>query len=334
MENILIIRFSSIGDIVLTTPVIRCLKEQLPGARIHFLTKRQFEPVLKANPYVDRLHLYDGDFKSLMPQLRSEGISYIIDLHKNYRSSFVKQHFNVPAHTFPKINVQKWLAVNLKWNVLPDIHIVDRYFKATEALGIENDHRGLDYFIHAADEVELSSLPVTHQQGYVAVVTGAKHQTKIFPAGMVAEICRRVGKSVILLGGKEDKAAGDEIVSQTSSLVFNACGLYRLNQSASLVRQSLVVLSNDTGLMHIAAAFNKPIVSVWGNTIPGFGMYPYLPKENPAPSLLAQVNGLRCRPCSKIGHRKCPKKHFRCMNDIDIEPIIQFLTAHSHQGGR
>lgn len=327
MKKILIIRFSSIGDIVLTTPVVRCLKKQIPDSEVHYLTKHQFSPVLTANPYIAKLWRYDHNFKEMIPRLKSEGFGCVIDLHKNYRSSFIRHHFDQNVFTFPKLNFEKWLAVNLKLNLLPAIHIVDRYFQATESLNIRNDGAGLDYYISPENEVPLTSLPLTHQKGFVAVVIGAKHQTKIFPVEKVAEVCSKLNKPVVLLGGKEDYDRGEDIVNRTKSLVYNGCGRYLLGQSASLIRQASSVLTNDTGLMHIAAAFNKPIVSVWGNTIPAFGMYPYLPQENPSPSMMAQVEKLSCRPCSKIGFQKCPKKHFRCMNDIEVDPIIDFLRS-------
>lgn len=325
-EKILIIRFSSIGDIVLTTPVVRALKKQWPEAQIHYLVKKQYAMVLAGNPYIDKLHLYDHNFRELMPQLKTEGFTRIIDLHRNYRSSFVKQHFRVPSYSFPKINIRKWLAVKLKWNVLPDVHIVDRYFRAVQSLGIVNDHLGLDYFIPAEDQMKSDMLPESHKNGFIAVVTGARHHTKIFPAEKVSEVLQKLGKPAILLGGAEDKKRSELIAATNPGLILNYCGAINLNQSASLVRESTAVLTNDTGLMHIAAAFCKPIVSVWGNTVPEFGMYPYYPAEKRAESMIAEVKPLSCRPCSKIGHHECPEKHFRCMNNIDTEPIAEFLA--------
>ncbi len=328
MEKVLIIRFSSIGDIVLTTPLVRCLKQQWPEASVHYLTKKQFGPVLQSNPYIDKIHLYDHNFRELIPQLKSEGFSRIIDLHRNYRSAFVKQHFRVPAYTFPKINVRKWMRVHLKVNLLPDIHIVERYFSALREMGIKNDRYGLDYFIPPNEAVSLSELPETHRNGYAGIVIGAKHHTKIFPAEKVADVCSAFGKPVLLLGGPEDRERGEKVLSMTSnSMVINTCGQYSINQSASLVMQASVIVSNDTGLMHIAAAFNKPVVSVWGNTIPGFGMFPLYPDNQPSPSLMIQADHLRCRPCSKLGHAACPKGHFRCMNDLEIGPIVDFMKA-------
>lgn len=310
---------------MLTTPVVRCLKEQLRGAEIHFLTKMQNGPILTANPHIDKIWLYDHNFSDLIPQLKSQEFNFIVDLHKNYRSAVVKRQLGVKAASFPKLNIRKWLAVNFKMNVLPDVHIVDRYFKSTALLKIGNDGQGLDYFIPAEDEVSLMGLPETHRQGFIAVVIGGKHNTKIFPNEKVAEVCNKLSRPVVLLGGPEDRERGEQISRLTGNFVHNSCGLYNINQSASLIKQAGAVLTNDTGLMHVAAAFNKPIVSVWGNTIPAFGMYPYLPGKSKSNSLIAEAKGLSCRPCSKLGFSECPKKHFNCMEQIDIGPIIEFL---------
>ena len=325
-RKILVIRFSSIGDIVLTSAVVRCLKQQVSGAEIHFLTKAQFVPVLRGNPNITRVWEYDSNFGELIPEMKSEGFDFIVDLHKNYRSLFVKFRLGTASASFPKLDVRKWLMVRFKLNLLPEIHIVDRYFMAAEPLGVTNDGRGLDYFIPADDEVDTGTLPETHRRGFFAVVIGGKHHTKIFPVDKVAGVCSEIAKPVILLGGKEDQARGEEVVSKVGTLVFNACGNFNLNQSASLIRQADAVLTNDTGLMHIAAALKKRVVSVWGNTIPAFGMYPYMPDELRSESMVAEVKNLPCRPCNKLGFPECPKKHFNCMNLIDIHPIADFLV--------
>ncbi len=325
MKKVLVIRFSSIGDIVLTSPIIRCLKQQVPDAKVHFLTKQQFLPVIEANPYIDRIWLYDKNFRELIPQLKLEGFDFIVDLHKNYRSFFVIRKLGVPSASFPKLNFRKWMLVNLKINFLPPVHVVDRYFRATEKLKIKNDGRGLDFFIPVNEEVDLMTLPATHREGFIAIVIGGKHNTKIFPVEKLTELCENLSLPVILLGGKEDQQRGELIAASDSSTIFNACGKYTLNQSASVLRQATSVLTNDTGLMHVAAAFRKRMVSVWGNTIPAFGMYPYLSEGSEGNSCIAEVKGLPCRPCSKLGYQTCPKKHFRCMMEIEIKPVVEFL---------
>jgi len=325
MKKILIIRFSSIGDIVLTTPVIRCLKHQVEDAEIHYLTKKQYLPILQANPYLHKIWLYEDHLRELIPQLKDQGFDFIVDLHKNHRSRFVKFKLGVPNVSFPKVNLQKWLMVNFKVDRLPRVHLVDRYFRAVDQLQIRNDHQGLDYFIPEGEEFPLSELPVAFPRDFIAVAIGSRHATKMVPVELVIEIGRKINKPLILLGGKEDRERGDRIATGLEPICYNACGLISLNQSASLVRQSERVLTNDTGLMHIAAAFRKPVVSVWGNTIPEFGMYPYFPTGHENDSFIAEVRGLSCRPCSKLGFKKCPKKHFKCMTGLNVDEIVAHL---------
>ena len=230
-----------------------------------------------------------------------------------------------PSASFPKLNFRKWLLVNTKINILPDIHIVDRYFKAVRKLKIKNDGKGLDYFIPKSEEVDLSGIFPENNETYIAFSIGGKHYTKIFPEEMIISVCKSIEKPIILLGGSEDKDRADRIIRHCGSNLINGCGKYTINQSASLVRKSGKVITNDTGLMHIAAAFRKPVISVWGNTVPAFGMYPYLPEEFSELSVLFEVKNLSCRPCSKLGYDRCPKYHFRCMNDQDTTSIINSL---------
>jgi heptosyltransferase-2 len=205
---------------------------------------------------------------------------------------------------------------------MPEKHIVDRYFEAVKRLGVKNDGHGLEYYIPEEDIVDAAYLPATHRSQYVAFAIGGKHATKCLPAEKITEICKKSGKPVILLGGREDFEKGELIRNGTGEHVFNACGTFSLNQSADIVRNAEVVITHDTGLMHIAAAFGKKIISVWGNTVPELGMYPYMP-EREDNSRIIEVLGLSCRPCSKLGYQKCPKGHFNCMQKINIQSIIE-----------
>jgi ADP-heptose:LPS heptosyltransferase len=321
LRKILVIRFSSIGDIVLTTPVIRALKTQTK-AEIHFLTKEKYNVILAENPYIDKIHLLKENFSETLTELRRENFDFIVDLHKNLRSFRIKQGLRKPSASFPKANPQKWLMVNFKINKLPENHIVDRYFEAARSLNVNNDGKGLDYFIPEKDFVELKDFPLLKKQKFIAFVIGGRHNTKIFPPDKAAAVINRLNYPVVLIGAKEDESRARQIKeSCTHDRVLNACGKLNLNQSASLIRQAGLVITNDTGLMHIAAAFKKPVISIWGNTIPEFGMYPYEPGEE-YKVVLAQVEGLKCRPCSKLGYDKCPKNHFRCMKEQDEEFIV------------
>ena len=324
-NKILIIRFSSIGDIVLTTPVIRMAKEQIENAEIHFLTKSSFRPILEKNPNIDKLHYVDKNLIEVVRELKKENFSFIIDLHNNLRTARIKRILKRPSKSFNKLNVEKWLRVNFKQNKLPNLHIVDRYLDTLSDFKIVNDKKGLDFFIDKKDEVDLNSLPEIFQKGYIGWVIGGSYFTKMLPAHKVIEIARRVEKPIVLLGGPEDKENGKLIASKIGSTVYNACGKYNLNQSASLVKQAEKILTNDTGLMHIAAAFNKSILSFWGNTIPEFGMHPYFPQK-PELSTLVEAKGLACRPCSKLGYKtKCAKTHFHCMEMVEVDIIVDWI---------
>ncbi len=324
--KILIIRFSSIGDIVLTTPVIRCLKLQT-GAEIHYLTKKNFEKIVLANPYVNRVLSIEKDISEVLTVLKSMNYDYIIDLHKNLRTLQVKTALTAKSYSFDKLNFEKWLIVNLKINILPPKHIVDRYLETVAHLGVKNDGQGLDYFIPKEDEIDLVSVAPQITQPYIAFVIGAAHATKRLPVEKIVDICDKSALPIVLLGGKEDAANGALIASKSRHCVVDLCGKLNLNQSASVIKQAYKVITHDTGLMHIAAAFQKNIISVWGNTIPEFGMYPYLPEKLrngdwthfKTASNFIEVKDLPCRPCSKIGYNECPKGHFKCMKWIDTD---------------
>jgi len=323
--KILIIRFSSIGDIVLTTPVIRTVKTQLE-TELHFASKIQFKGILESNPYIDRLHFLHGSLPELIRELRKEKFDYVIDLHNNLRTRIVKIALGVKAFSLKKLNIEKWLMVNFKINVLPSKHIVERYLETVTRLGVKNDALGLDYFIPREDEVLLERLPETHRQGYVAYAIGALHGTKKLPVARMIELCEKINRPIVLLGGREDAEAGEQIKNyiekkcrardqaDAKTVIYNACGSYALNQSASILKKAIYVFSHDTGLMHIAAAFKREIFSIWGNTLPAFGMYPYRTRFT-----VLENNTISCRPCSKIGYDTCPKGHFKCMKEIKFE---------------
>ncbi len=306
--KLLVIRFSSIGDIVLTTPVLRVLKTQL-NAEVHFATKKSYSFVLEANPHIDKFHFLDESLLDLIKRLKKERFDFVVDLHNNLRTKIICLSLGRPFRSFPKLNFHKWLWINFKVNLMPKLHIVDRYFEATVPLGIKPDGLGLDYHIPQGQDIEEFTAP------FVAFVIGGQHFTKRLPVEKVIEAIKKIPFPVLLLGGKEDSSNGQIIASHFfEKQVINLCGRYNFHQSASLVKQSLAVLTNDTGLMHVAAAFGKKTIVFWGNTSPMLGMYPYKTKH-----INLENNPLSCRPCSKIGFNRCPKKHFKCMNELALD---------------
>jgi len=330
VKKILIIRFSSIGDIVLTTPVIRCIKKQWPDVQLHYATKSVNNSLLASNPYIDKIHLLDNDMSDLIQRLKNENFDLIIDLHNNLRSRRITLSLGKSAEHVNKLNWKKWLFVNFKINILPPVHIVDRYFEAAKALNLKNDFEGLDFFLNENSDFQKLELPNAFKERYIAWVIGGKHFTKIFPSDKIINICSQLDIPIILLGDKDDKARGEIIAGELDN-VFNAAGKFSLHESAAIIKNAQAVITNDTGLMHIAAAFKKKIVSIWGNTVSDFGMYPYLPQSKYNFKII-EVQNLPCRPCSKIGFKKCPKKHFKCMNNINENEILQAVKAYIGAG--
>jgi ADP-heptose:LPS heptosyltransferase len=321
--KILLLRFSSIGDIVLTTPVVRCLKKQL-GAELHYLTKASFASILESNPYVDRVFTFQKEIPaSLIAELKHEHYDLVIDLHHNIRTLQLKFRLGRPARSFDKLNWEKWLLVNLKMDRMPDMHIVQRYMATTRHLGVEYDGVGLDYFIPETEDLSKLELP---SKPFIAFAIGATHATKRLPEEKILEICKRSTLPIVLLGGKTEQAVGQRIAGAAGAHVMDLCAKLSLHQSAAVIQRSAKVITHDTGLMHIAAAFRKPIISVWGSTVPKFGMWPFYPTGMEL-NTSVEVSGLSCRPCSKIGFDQCPKDHFKCMRSIDVGQIESLISS-------
>jgi ADP-heptose:LPS heptosyltransferase len=325
VKKILVIRFSSIGDIVLTTPIVRCIKNQLEGVELHYITKEENRQILSENPSIDKLLFLQPSIWATIKMLRDEHYDVVIDLHNNQRTWLIKRILGIKSFSFPKINFKKWLMVNFKINRLPHLHIVDRYFNAVKTIGVINDQKGLDFFIADGDTLQQSMA-----SPYIAWAIGAKQGTKQFPVQKIIEVLNSSAFpniKVVLLGGKEDTARAELIMKATATIAIESLvGKSSLQESATILKNAQVVITNDTGLMHIAAALRKPILSFWGNTIPEFGMTPYYGK-NDVDNRILQVPDLLCRPCSKLGYDNCPRGHFKCMEGIEVVETIQQLRS-------
>ena len=320
--KILLIRFSSIGDIVLTSPVIRCLKNQLPDAELHFITREEYSPMLSSNPYLSKVLLLETDIPDAAEQLKKEQYDLVIDLHDNFRSRQLCLFLKVKTFRYNKQRFKRWMLTTFKINWLNG-HAVDRYFSAVKKLNIINDGKGLDHFIPEAEEIPVQQLPFTHLAGFCVIVIGAKHFTKRIPKEKLEELCKKISIPIILIGGVEDAYLGVQLEGVDHYKIYNACGKYSINQSASVIKKAKFVITPDTGMMHIAAALNKRIISIWGGTDKRLGFAPYLAQANN--SVIIENTNIGCRPCHKHGRDKCPKGHFKCMLDLDMEKVIQLL---------
>lgn len=322
--KILVVRFSSIGDVVLTTPVVRCLKEQLKNAELHFITKNAFKPVLEGNPHIDRIITINKSVDEVIDVLKQEHYDYVVDLHNNIRTLRLKRALKVKSSAFPKKNFSKLLLTTFRINRMPKVHVVDRYFEAVKMLGVKNDLKPCDFYLSENDVVDLASYKLS-EKNFIAVAMGAQFATKQIPVSLMSEILGQVEKPIVLLGGPTDLERAAELSALLENKqVIDLCGKLSLRQSAFMTKACSKLLTGDTGLMHIASCFETQIVSVWGNTVPDFGMYTYAP-QNPSLYSIHEVEGLSCRPCSKIGYKECPKKHFNCMQLQNAEVIASDL---------
>lgn len=322
VNKILIVRFSSIGDVLLVSPLLRALALQSPHIEVHFVTKRAFLPLLENNPNLKKIHCFSKDFDECLADLNAEKFDLIIDLHNNLRSKRLSQALAVKTTRFNKINLRKLMAVYFKaLGVLPQQHIVERYFETLKELSVVPDEKGLDLFIAEKDRVSFDTLFNTPTTKFIALVIGGSYETKQIPYSKLAECIQYANLPVVLMGGPDDTAIAGKLHKEFPTC-YDAVGKLNLMQSASLISQAEWVITGDTGLMHMASAFDRKIISVWGNTIPEFGMSPY--KAHPENKVL-QVKDLPCRPCSKLGYHSCPAGHFRCMNDIDLSSVKQLL---------
>lgn len=328
MTRILIIRFSSIGDIVLTSPVVRCISQQVKDAEIHYLTKPGYASLLEANPHIHKVHTLQRSWKDTVRSIRHISPDAVVDLHNNLRSRRLRMALAARSSAFPKLNLRKWALVNLKWDAMPNLHIVQRYLKAATFLGVKDDGLGLEHFLGEDTRDLTLSYPQLQEKPFVAIAIGAQHYTKKLPESQLLSLVSQLdahGIPTVLVGGPEDEAVADTICHEHPNTI-SFCGKASLQESAGLIARATLVIAHDTGMMHIAAALRKPVISIWGNTVPELGMYPYYGDENNLvkqreQGMIREIGGLSCRPCSKLGHNACPKGHFKCMNLQDTAAI-------------
>ncbi len=302
--KILLIRFSSIGDIVLCSAVVRCIRQQLPSASIHFVTKAQYAEVIAGIPHIDRVHYLENDLVDLIRRLRQEQVDYVLDLHQSIRSMLVRYALGVPFSAYHKATFSRLKYVFFTRAAKPVRHIALRYIDTAASLGVEDDGKGLDY--------SLSDAPFPADFPFAALsyrvwVLGAKFRTKALPADKIIQAMTGYAGAMVLVGGTDVMEEASRI-QRAFPAIYNACGRLRWDESVRLIRDAEMVYANDTGLMHVAAALKKKLHVFYGSSVPEFGFEPYHTDWTNH-----GVSGLWCRPCSKIGFDQCPLGHFHCM---------------------
>lgn len=326
-QKILIVRFSSIGDIVLTFPVVAAIKSCFPSCQIDYVTKKQFASLLEACPGLNQTFLYTDSLSQLRQALDFKQYDAVFDLHHNLRTRLLLFACGVPVFRFPKNNVQKWLLTKFKVRPKRRTHVVERYLQPLKR--IVQDwvplHSTIPYAIPKSAQFDIEKRFSVKPKTYIAIAIGAQFATKRMPADLLSKLINQLNSPVLLLGGKEDVETAQLILKNSDqNRVFSAVGQTNIQESAWLVKNAKALLTHDTGLMHIGASFDVPIHVIWGNTTRDFGMYPYRLEQEDV--FHYEVADLACRPCSKIGHQQCPKGHFDCMRKQDINQIAAALN--------
>tara|TARA_B100001287_G_scaffold148884_1_gene125381 strand:- start:2149 stop:3129 length:981 start_codon:yes stop_codon:yes gene_type:complete len=325
--KILIIRLSSLGDIVLSTPIPRLLKKKFPKSDIHFITKKDFCSIYNYNINVDKVIEFNDNLFEVISKLKNENYDLIIDLHNNLRSNYIKFKLGKPSYTYKKQFIKRWLFTNFKIPLRIN-HITSSYINCLSKLNIVDDGDGLDFYIDEISFKKVKTLPGIKNNNFTVVIVGAKHFTKRLPPNKLIELCDKINGPIVLVGGRDEIESSNQIESffnyskasevpiklNKKTKIFNYCGKLSISESASVLKLSKMVYSHDTGFMHIAAALNKNLVAIFGSTHPNLGFYPYKTLFS-----VIQNNNLDCRPCTKIGLSKCPAGHFKCMIDIKFE---------------
>ncbi len=330
--KILIIRLSSLGDVVLTTPVPRLLRKKFPNSEIHFITKSEYSDIYINNNNVNKVINLEQNLKKTIKVLKSKKYDLIIDLHNNIRSNIIKYSLSAKCLTYDKQSLKRWILTNLKYKTSIK-HIVKSNIETLLNLKINDDGEGLDLFLNEKDMVDIKTFPPYFRNGFYVLVIGAKHENKKLPLEKIIELCDKINKPIILIGGFEEvsyskkiefffnseNVRDDEVFQKLNkkTKIYNLCGKLSIMQSAWILKLSNVVYTNDTGFMHIAAALKKKVVAIMGPTHPDIGFYPY--KTN---FYVYQNTNLNCRPCTKIGLSKCPAGHFKCMKELKFDHII------------
>jgi ADP-heptose:LPS heptosyltransferase len=326
-QKILLVRFSSIGDIVLTFPVAAAIKSLYPACQIDYVTKQHFKGLLEACPQIDQVFTLNDSLGNLRGQIDFSQYDAIFDLHNNLRTRLLLQFRFSKVYRFPKNNWQKWLLTTFKMKPKKRQHVVERYLDTLQSYSgvavIGSEHC---YQIPVKAQIGIQELLELEPQTYVAVAIGAQFATKRMPTDLLIELIDQIKAPVLLLGGKEDEQTALNIMTNcTKKEIRSAVGATNIHESAWLVQNAVCLVTHDTGLMHIAANFELPLFVIWGNTTRDFGMYPYRLEQQGVQHF--EVSNLACRPCSKIGSHECPKGHFACMRNQDVDQLAAKINA-------
>jgi heptosyltransferase-2 len=327
--DVLVVRFSAIGDILLITPLLRAIRTRHPGSRIAVLTKAQYVPLLRHNPHVNEvLGVAPGEgLRAVAERIRSVQYTHLLDLHGNLRSRLLRRLAPGPWRSYAKRWWQRTLLITVKRDTYRvDIPVAERYFEAAADLDLVPDGGPPDFFLGEAADAEaaerLADLHMGRDRPLVAMAPGAAHATKRWPLDHWVDLARRMtptGADVVLLGGPDDAELANEIARRAGVCVGSLAGALGLQETGAVIRRAEVLISGDTGVMHMATGVGTPVVALFGPTVRQFGFFPYRSAAG-----VVELD-LPCRPCSAHGTARCPLGHHRCMRQM--VPDLVYATV-------
>lgn len=273
--KILIIRFSPISDIILTSLLIRCLKKQLPDtAELHFLTDEHSRFAVEFNPHISKLHVLAHSRELMIEEAKLEEYDHVIDLENSEMTTGLKHQLKAKWHTFKRYSFRAKLYRSLKVNFFSSSHLAEYYLQAADFLELKNDQGGLDYFISTREETKKEDIPTSHHAGFIVCdITSDVPQQWQDQKWM--SFCSALDHPIILMGGKKDAGRGKEIASADPVKIYNACGKFSFNEAADLVKKSKLILTPASGLMYVAAAYKRPVVWLDDDRFPSSFTKPY-----------------------------------------------------------
>lgn len=335
-NKILIIRLSSMGDVILASHLVRNLKEQFPLSAIDILTSDQYSEIYENNPYLTKVIKYDKTKNNFEQKLQKKEIfqaqdsnkyDLVIDLQRNFRSKKIYSGESSYVLKVHKNRINKLSMVYFKkfFSGKPR-HITEIYMDTVKKLGIVDDGKGLEIWL--PEEKESKSYPpenfeneILKQRNKIAIAPGAFHTTKRWLPhrfSRLAEILKeKYNVEIVLIGGPKDNEICNSIISECKIKNLDYSCSASIYESARQIDSCRLVITNDTGVMHISAARKVPVVAIFGSTAPEFGFTPFRINHE-----IVQIE-LGCRPCTHYGKDKCPKGHFKCMNLIEVNDVLK-----------
>lgn len=318
-RSVLVIRFNSIGDIVLTTPVVECLASN--GYRVHYVAKNAFKELLDNDPHVEKVWPLQENLNDLISRIKEFKYDLVVDLHNNVRSKRISQALGVKTFRLDKERIGLFLLTQLGIGKQTRTHIVDRFMEVIRPLSLQSGTYTPRVHL-PQNEMKTADLP----SRYIAVAVGTAWKTKSIPVSHLKNIIESLDPiPIVLLGGPDDVSKSNEI-DTNGSHIHNRVGQLSITESAEAIKSAQVLLTGDTGMMHIAAALDVPVVAVYGSTHPMLGYTPFYAGETE--HSIIQNEDLSCRPCTKQGKDACPKGHFKCMMDLNTQVIIDELRSY------